>query len=147
MERIKVKIINRSGNELPAYETPNSAGMDVRACLDEPMVLAPMQRALVPTGLRVQLPMGHEMQIRPRSGLALKHGISIVNTPGTVDADYRGEIGVILINLSDTPFTINPGDRICQMVIAPYTRVTWEETDRLDETERGDGGFGHTGVK
>ncbi len=147
MERIKVKIINRSGNELPAYETPNSAGMDVRAYLDEPMVLAPMQRALVPTGLRVQLPVGHEMQIRPRSGLALKHGISIVNTPGTVDADYRGEIGVILINLSDTPFTINPGDRICQMVIAPYTRVTWEETDRLDETERGDGGFGHTGVK
>lgn len=147
MEKIEVKIINRSGNGLPAYETPNSAGMDVRACLDAPVVLAPMQRTLVPTGLRVQLPAGHEMQLRPRSGLALKHGITLVNTPGTVDADYRGEIGVILINLSDTPFTINPGDRICQMVIAPYTRVTWEETGSLDETERGDGGFGHTGVK
>lgn len=147
MESIKVKVINRSGNELPAYETPNSAGMDVRASLSEPIVLKPLQRVLVPTGLRVQLPVGHEMQIRPRSGLALKHGISIVNTPGTVDADYRGEIGVVLINLSDEPFTINNGDRICQMVIAPYTRIHWEEAERLDETVRGEGAFGHTGVK
>lgn len=146
MERIKVKIINRSGHELPAYETPSAAGMDVRACLTDPVVLAPMQRALIPTGLRVQLPQGHEMQIRPRSGLALKHGISIVNTPGTVDADYRGEIGVIVINLSNEPFTINDGERICQMVIKEYTRVDWEPVDRIDETERGHGAFGHTGL-
>lgn len=146
MERIKVKIINRSGHELPAYETPSAAGMDVRACLTEPVVLAPMQRALIPTGLRVQLPQGHEMQIRPRSGLALKHGISIVNTPGTVDADYRGEIGVIVINLSNEPFTINNGERICQMVITNYTHVQWEPVEELDHTVRGTGAFGHTGV-
>lgn len=146
MERIKVKIINRSGHELPAYETPSAAGMDVRACLTDPVVLAPMQRALIPTGLRVQLPQGHEMQIRPRSGLALKHGISIVNTPGTVDADYRGEIGVIVINLSNEPFTINNGERICQMVITNYTHVQWEPVEELDHTVRGDGAFGHTGV-
>lgn len=146
MERIKVKIINRSGHELPAYETPSSAGMDVRANLKEPVTLAPLERALIPTGLSIQLPQGHECQIRPRSGLALKHGISIVNAPGTVDADYRGEIGVILINLSNEPFTVNDGDRICQMVITDYTHVEWESVDRLDRTERGDGGFGHTGV-
>lgn len=142
-----MKIINASGNELPAYETFSSAGMDVRAANTEPIVLGPMQRMLVPTGLRVQLPHGYEMQLRPRSGLALKHGISLVNTPGTVDADYRGEIKVILINLSTEPFTIMPGERICQMVIAPYTRVEWEPTDKIDETERGEGGFGHTGLQ
>lgn len=147
MERIKVKIINDSGYDLPAYETFSSAGMDVHAANKEPIVLGPLERALVPTGLRVQLPHGYEMQIRPRSGLALKHGISLVNTPGTVDADFRGEIKVILINLSNEPFTIVPGERICQMVIAPYTRVEWEPTDRIDETERGEGAFGHTGLK
>ena len=146
MEHIKVKIINRSGHELPAYETPSSAGMDVRASLKEPVTLMPMQRALIPTGLYIQLPHGYECQIRPRSGLALKKGISLVNTPGTVDADYRGEIGVILINLSDEPFVVNVGERICQMVIKEYTRVDWEPVERLDETVRGDGGFGHTGV-
>lgn len=144
---IKVKIINRSGNLLPAYETPGAAGMDVRACLDAPVTLGPLERALIPTGLRIQLPRGYECQVRPRSGLALKHGISLVNTPGTVDADYRGEIGVIVINLSREPFTINDGDRICQIVINQYTRVEWEAVERLDETERGDGGFGHTGVE
>lgn len=147
MECIKVKIINESGYELPAYETFSSAGMDVRAANKEPIVLQPLQRVLVPTGLKVQLEHGYEMQLRPRSGLALKHGISLVNTPGTVDADFRGEIKVILINLSNEPFTIVPGERICQMVIAPYTRVEWEPVDRIDETERGDGGFGHTGLK
>lgn len=146
MERIKVKIINRSGHELPAYETPSSAGMDIHACLEEPVVLQPLQRALIPTGLRIQLPQGHECQIRPRSGLALKHGISLVNTPGTVDADYRGEIGVIMINLSDKPFTVNDGERIAQMVITQYNHVAWEPVDELDRTKRGDGGFGHTGV-
>lgn len=146
MEIVRVKIINRSGHKLPAYETFSAAGMDVRACLETPMTLAPLQRALIPTGLRMQLPHGYECQVRPRSGLALKKGISIVNTPGTVDADYRGEIGVILINLSDTPFTVNDGDRIAQLVIGPYTRVEWEPVSELDETKRGDGGFGHTGI-
>lgn len=146
MQHIKVKIINRSGHELPAYETFSSAGMDVRASLKEPVTLMPMQRALIPTGLYMQLPHGYECQIRPRSGLALKKGITLVNSPGTVDADYRGEIGVILINLGQEPFTVNDGERICQMVIKEYTRVEWEEVDRIDETERGDGGFGHTGV-
>ncbi len=146
MEQIKVKIINKSGHELPAYETPSAAGMDVRACLTEPVTLAPLERALIPTGLRIQLPQGYECQIRPRSGLALRHGISLVNAPGTVDADYRGEIGVIVINLSNEPFTINDGERICQMVVKEYVHVTWEPVERIDETERGDGGFGHTGV-
>ncbi len=146
MDSIKVKIINRSGHELPAYETPSSAGLDVRACLDAPVVLGPMERALIPTGLRVQLPQGYEMQLRPRSGLALKKGITLVNSPGTVDADYRGEIGVIIINLSQEPFTVNDGERICQMVITNYTRVHWEPVEELDHTVRGDGGFGHTGV-
>lgn len=147
MQQVKVEIINSGNNELPAYATADSAGMDVRASLAAPVTIQPMQRLLVPTGLRVALPQGYEMQLRPRSGLALKHGITLVNTPGTIDADYRGEIGVILINLSDTPFVINPGERICQMVVAPYTRVEWEEADALDATERGDGGFGHTGRK
>ncbi|MDE7376157.1 MAG: dUTP diphosphatase [Muribaculaceae bacterium] len=146
MERVNVKIINNSGQELPAYETFSSAGMDVRAAVKEPVVIHPMERMLVPTGLRVQLPHGYEMQMRPRSGLSLKHGITLVNTPGTVDADYRGEIGIILINLSNEDFTINPGERICQMVVTRYTHVHWEPVDRIDETERGDGAFGHTGV-
>jgi len=147
MERIKVKIINNSGFDLPAYETFSSAGMDVRAALKEPVTLGPLERRLIPTGLRVQLPHGYEMQIRPRSGLALRHGISLANTPGTVDADFRGEIGIVLINLSNEPFTVKPGERICQMVITRYTRVEWEPTDSIDETERGDGGFGHTGLQ
>jgi len=146
MDRIKVKIINRSGYELPAYETPSAAGMDIHAAIDAPITLQPLQRSLVPTGLRIQLPQGYECQIRPRSGLALRSGISLVNTPGTVDADYRGEIGVIVINLSDTPFTINPGERIAQMVITRYSHVAWEAVERIDETVRGDGAFGHTGV-
>ena len=145
---VNVQIINSSDNPLPRYETPSSAGMDVRANLpDGPLVLEPMQRALIPTGLRVALPQGYEMQLRPRSGLALKHGITLVNTPGTVDADYRGEIGVILINLSNEPFTIRHGDRICQMVVTSYSRVEWTAVQVLDTTERGEGGFGHSGVQ
>ena len=147
METIKVKIINRSHHPLPSYATPGSAGMDVRAFLPEgPVVLAPMQRALIPTGLYMQLPHGYECQIRPRSGLAIKSGISLVNTPGTVDADYRGEIKVILINLSDQPFTVNDGERICQMVIHEYTRVDWHPVEQIDQTERGEGAFGHSGI-
>lgn len=145
MDKIKVQIINRSKHQLPAYSTESSAGMDVRANLDAPVVLQPLQRALIPTGLFIALPQGYECQIRPRSGLALKHGISLVNTPGTIDADYRGEIGVILINLSNEPFTVNDGERICQMVITRYSHTTWEQVETLDETERGEGGFGHTG--
>lgn len=147
MNSIKVKIINDSGYDLPAYETPSSAGMDIHAHLDAPIVLKPLQRALIPTGLRMQLPRGYECQIRPRSGLALKHGISIVNTPGTVDADYRGEVGVILINLSSEPFVINPGERVAQFVIKKYERIEWETVERLDETKRGAQGFGHTGTE
>lgn len=148
METIKVKIINRSHHPLPAYATPGSAGMDVRAYLpDGPIVLKPMERALIPTGLYMQLPQGYECQIRPRSGLAIKHGISLVNTPGTVDSDYRGEIGVIMINLGSEDFTVNDGERICQMVIARYDRVEWEQVERIDETVRGDGGFGHSGTE
>lgn len=146
MEHIKVKIINESGFELPAYGTFSSAGMDVRAAVKQPVTLLPMERRLIPTGLRVQLPQGYEMQLRPRSGLALRNGITLVNTPGTVDADYRGEIGVILINLGAEPFVINPGERICQMVVTNYSRVEWEPVSTLDQTERGDGGFGHTGL-
>lgn len=147
METIKVKIINKSYHPLPAYATPGSAGMDVRAFLpDGAVTLGPLERALIPTGLYMQLPHGYECQIRPRSGLAIKHGISLVNTPGTVDSDYRGEIGVIVVNLSNEPFTIADGERVCQMVITRYTRVDWESTDRIDQTERGDGAFGHTGT-
>lgn len=146
MHSLKVKIINESGFDLPAYETPSAAGMDVRAAIKEPIVLQSLERALIPTGLRVQLPQGYEMQIRPRSGLALRNGISLVNTPGTVDADYRGEIKVILINLSKEPFVINPGERICQMVISTYTKVEWEPVEEIDRTKRGDGAFGHTGT-
>ena len=140
-----VKIINRSKHPLPAYETPQSAGMDIRANLDAPIVLKPMQRVLVPTGLYIELPAGYEAQMRPRSGLALKKGITLLNTPGTIDADYRGEIGVILINLSDEDFTIADGERICQMVVAPHSRVVWTEAETLADSERGAGGFGHTG--
>ncbi len=146
MNNIKVKIVNKSHHPLPAYATEASAGMDVRAFLQHPVVLQPMQRKLIPTGLYIQLPPGYECQIRPRSGLALKHGISLVNTPGTIDADYRGEIGVIVINLSDTPFVINDGERICQMVIKEYTHVDWIQAESLDTSERGEGGFGHTGL-
>ena len=147
MEKITVNIINNSTNPLPTYETTGSAGMDLRASLDQPVVLAPLQRALIPTGIHIALPEGYECQIRPRSGLAAKHGITVLNSPGTIDADYRGEIKVILVNLSDKPFTINPGERVCQMVISRYTRAEWIQVETLDETERGSGGFGHTGVK
>ena len=144
---MKVKIINKSKHALPEYETQFSAGMDLRANLDAPITLASLERTLVPTGLFIELPVGYEAQIRPRSGLAIKHGISLVNTPGTIDADYRGEIKVILVNLSATPFTINDGERICQMVVAKHERVEWEETSELNATVRGAGGFGHTGAK
>lgn len=144
---IKIKIINRSHHPAPAYATPGASGMDVRAFLpDGPVTLGSLERALIPTGLSIQLPRDFECQMRPRSGLAIKHGISLVNTPGTVDSDYRGEIGVILINLSKEPFTVNDGERICQMVITRYTKVTWDEVDHIDETVRGDGAFGHTGT-
>lgn len=147
MEHIKVKIINDSPYDLPAYETHAAAGMDIRANISEPITLGSLERRLIPTGLRIQLPQGYECQIRPRSGLALKHGISLVNTPGTVDADYRGEIGIIVINLSNEPYTITPGERIAQMVIKEYVHVEWEPVKRIDTTERGDGGFGHTGTE
>lgn len=143
---MKVRIINKSKHPLPAYETPQSAGMDLRANIEEPITLNPLERTLVPTGLFIELPVGYEAQIRPRSGLAAKHGISIVNAPGTIDADYRGEIKVILVNLSNIPFVINDGERICQMVVAKHEQVAWEETDELEKTERGAGGFGHTGA-
>ena len=142
---MKVRRVNRSPYGLPAYSTPLSAGMDLRACIDEPVVLRPLQRMLVPTGLYIELPEGYEAQIRPRSGLAIKHGISLVNSPGTVDADYRGEIKVIVVNLSDEDFTLNPGERMAQMVVARHERVEWEEVDVLQDSVRGDGGFGSTG--
>ena len=142
---MKVQIVNKSGQPLPSYATELSAGMDLRASLEAPVTLGPLQRALVPTGLYIALPPGFEAQVRPRSGLAAKHGITVLNTPGTIDADYRGEIKVILVNLSDTPFEIVPGERIAQMVVARHERVEWEETLDLDETARGAGGFGSTG--
>ena len=132
---------------LPEYKTEGAAGMDLFAAISEPVTLKPLERALVPTGLKIELEHGYEAQIRPRSGLAAKHGITVLNTPGTIDADYRGEIKVILVNLSDTAFIVNPGERIAQMVVARYEHVEWEETESLDETERGAGGFGSTGVK
>ncbi|MBQ4917716.1 MAG: dUTP diphosphatase [Muribaculaceae bacterium] len=144
---MKVKIINKSNNPTPSYSTADSAGMDVRAFVSEPITLAPLERVLVPTGLYMELPSGYQCEIRPRSGLALKKGITVLNTPGTIDADYRGEVGIILINLSNEPFVINNGERICQMVIMPYTKAEWVEVEALNETERGEGGFGHTGVK
>jgi len=144
---MKIKIVNSSRHPLPEYATAYAAGMDLRANVDQPVVLKPLERSLVPTGIYIQLPEGYEAQIRPRSGLAIKHGISIVNAPGTIDADYRGEIRVILVNLSNECFTINDGERICQMVIAQHAHAQWESVDSLDETERGAGGFGHTGKK
>ena len=147
MEKIKVKVINKSGNDLPEYKTPQSAGMDLRANIGEAVTLEPLSRRLVKTGLFIALPEGYEAQIRPRSGLALKHGITVLNTPGTVDADYRGEIMVLLINLSNISFIINPGDRIAQMVIARHEQAEFTLVDELDDTERGEGGMGHTGIR
>lgn len=142
---IHIPIVNRSHHPLPAYATTCSAGMDLRANLTEPIVLAPMQRVLVPTGLFIALPEGTEAQVRPRSGLAIKHGVTVLNAPGTIDADYRGEVCVILVNLSSEPFTINDGERIAQMVIARHEQTSWQPVEQLDETERGAGGFGHSG--
>jgi len=144
---MEIKIVNKSRNQLPGYSTPLSAGMDLRANLEEPVVLKSLERSLIPTGLFIELPAGFEAQIRPRSGLALKKGISVVNTPGTIDADYRGEIGIILINLSNEDFVVNPGERICQMVINRVETIAWKEVDSLEESERGAGGFGHTGSR
>lgn len=140
-----IKIINKSDNALPSYATENSAGMDIRANLNKPITLAPLERTLIPTGLYMELPQGYEAQLRPRSGLALKQGITLLNTPGTIDADYRGEIGVILVNISNEPVSINHGDRICQMVIAKYEQANIREVAELSSTQRGTGGFGHTG--
>lgn len=142
---MQIQIINKSHHPLPQYATSLSAGMDIRANLSEPITLKPLERKLIPTGLYIALPDGYEAQMRPRSGLALKHGISLLNTPGTIDADYRGEIGIILVNLSNEEFTVNDGERVCQMVITTHSRITWEPVEVLNETERGAGGFGHTG--
>ncbi len=144
---VKVKIVNTSGLDLPSYATPLSAGVDLRAAVEEPLHIAPGARVLVPTGLRMALPEGYELQIRPRSGLALRSGITVLNSPGTIDADYRGEICVILINHSSEGFTVNRGDRICQAVLARYEQAQWEPCQSLDDTGRGEGGFGHSGVK
>ncbi len=145
--QLKVKVINKSKYELPAYSTSQSAGMDLRANIDESLTLHPMERKLITTGIYMALPVGYEAQIRPRSGLALKHGITVLNTPGTVDADYRGEVMVLLVNLSQEDFIINDGERIAQMVIAKHEQADFVEVAELDETDRGDGGYGHTGVK
>ena len=142
---MEVKIVNRSKHQSPAYQTDHSAGMDLRANLDESVILQPLERALIPTGLFVELPIGYEAQIRPRSGLAVKKGITVLNTPGTIDADYRGEIGVILINLSKEEYVVQDGERICQMVIAKHEHIKWKEVEVLNQSERGAGGFGHTG--
>jgi len=143
---MNIRIINKSKNALPAYETAHAAGMDLRADLETAVMLQPMERKLIPTGLHIELPVGYEAQIRPRSGLAFKHGIGIVNSPGTIDADYRGEIKVLLVNLSAEPFEINTGERIAQMIVAKHETVVWSEVDNLSETLRGHGGYGHTGV-
>ena len=144
---MKVKIVNNSSNPLPEYSTISSAGMDIRANLEEAIVLKPLERHLIPTGLYMELPEGYEAQIRPRSGLAIKKGISVLNTPGTIDADYRGEIGIILVNLSNETFVVEHGERICQMVINKVEHITWDQAESLEESERGAGGFGHTGTK
>ena len=144
---MKINVVNRGHQPLPQYATPQSAGMDLRANLDEAVTLQPLERRLIPTGLHIALPAGYEAQVRPRSGLALKKGITVLNTPGTIDADYRGEIGVVLINLSQEPFVVNDGERIAQMIIARHEQGELIEVDVLDETERGEGGYGHTGVK
>ena len=144
---LKIKVVNKGSQPLPAYATSQSAGMDLRADIESPVTLRPLERRLIGTGLHIALPAGYEAQVRPRSGLALKHGITVLNAPGTIDADYRGEIGVVLINLSDADFVVNPGERIAQMVVAKYEQVQMDCVDVLDETERGEGGYGHTGVK
>ncbi len=143
----KVKVINRSGNPLPAYETAQAVGLDVRAHTLEPITIGPLERVMVPTGLYFQIPEGYEIQVRPRSGLAAKHGITVINSPGTIDPDYRGELKVLLVNLSNEPFEMQPGERVAQLVFARYERLAWEEAVVLDETRRGEGGFGSTGVK
>ncbi len=142
---MKVRIIHRSRHPLPAYETTGSAGMDLRALLDEPLAVEPLQRALVPTGLFIELPIGYEAQVRPRSGMALKHGLTVLNSPGTIDADYRGEIKVIVVNLSNEPFIINDGERVAQLVVAKHERIDWEPDQTLSDSDRGVGGFGSTG--
>ena len=147
MYAMKVNVVNKGHQSLPQYATPQSAGMDLRANLDEPVTLQPLERRLIPTGLHIALPAGYEAQVRPRSGLALKKGVTVLNTPGTIDADYRGEIGVVLINLSQEPFTVNDGERIAQMVIARHEQGELIEVEVLDETERGEGGYGHTGTR
>jgi dUTP pyrophosphatase len=144
---VKIKVVNAGNQPLPAYATSQSAGMDLRADIQEAITLSPMDRQLVPTGLRIALPAGFEAQVRPRSGLALKHGVTVLNSPGTIDADYRGELKVLLVNLSREDFVINPGERIAQLVIARHEVAQWETVEELDETERGEGGYGHTGVK
>ncbi|MBQ9230293.1 MAG: dUTP diphosphatase [Prevotella sp.] len=144
---IQIKVVNRGHQQLPVYATPQSAGMDLRANIAEPIILHPMERRLIPTGLHIALPEGYEAQVRPRSGLALKHGLTVLNSPGTIDADYRGEIGVLLINLSQEDFVINDGERIAQMVIARHEQADFVVVEELDQTERGEGGYGHTGVK
>ena len=144
---IEVEIINQSAFELPAYATEGAAGLDIRANITEPIVLAPLERQLIATGLFVAIPLGYEIQIRPRSGLAFKHGITVLNTPGTIDADYRGEIKVLLVNLSNSPFTVEPGERVAQMVLAKHEVLSWKTTHELPSTERGAGGFGSTGIK
>lgn len=143
---MKVRIINRSNNLLPAYETLYSAGMDLRANLESEIILQPMQRVLVPTGIFIEIPEGFEAQVRPRSGLAAKSGVTVLNTPGTIDSDYRGEVKVILVNLSNQDFVIRHGDRVAQMIVSKHERIVWEQTESLDETDRGVGGFGHTGI-
>lgn len=144
---LKIKVINKGHQPLPAYATTQSAGMDLRTNIQKPITLRPMERKLIPTGLHIALPEGYEAQVRPRSGLALKHGLTVLNSPGTIDSDYRGEVMVLLINLSDTDFIVNDGERIAQMVIAKHEQGEWIKVEELDETERGEGGYGHTGVK
>lgn len=143
----KIRLVNKSGHDLPSYATQGAAGMDLRASLDEPVTIKPLGRALIPTGLFMEIPEGYEVQVRPRSGLAYKHGITVLNTPGTIDCDYRGEVGVILVNLSDEPFTVQHGERIAQMVVAKYEKVELTVAEMLTETDRGSGGFGSTGKK
>lgn len=144
---VKIKVCNRGSQALPEYATSQSAGMDLRADITQPVTLRPLERKLIPTGLHIALPQGYEAQVRPRSGLALKHGITVLNAPGTIDADYRGEIGVLLVNLSNETFTVNAGERIAQMVIARHEHAEWLAADSLDTTERGEGGYGHTGLQ
>lgn len=144
---VQIKVVNRGHQQLPVYATPQSAGMDLRANIDAPITLHPMERRLIPTGLHIALPEGYEAQVRPRSGLALKHGLTVLNSPGTIDADYRGEVGVLLINLSQEDFVINDGERIAQMIIARHEQADFVIVEELDQTERGEGGYGHTGVK